>query len=80
MSNQKFLIVVGGATATGKTALGIQLAQHFDTEILSCDSRQFYKEMNIGTAKPDESELAAAPHHFIGHLSIEDDYSVGDFE
>ncbi len=80
MSNQKFLIVIGGATATGKTALGIRLAQHFDTEIISCDSRQFYKEMNIGTAKPDATELAAAPHHFIGHLSIEDDYSVGDFE
>jgi len=80
MSNQKFLIVIGGATATGKTALGIRLAQHFETEIISCDSRQFYKEMNIGTAKPDEEELAAAPHHFVGHLSIQDNYSVGDFE
>ena len=80
MSTQKFLIVIGGATATGKTDLGIRLAQHFDAEILSCDSRQFYREMTIGTAKPTPEELAAAPHHFINHLSIEDDYSVGDFE
>ena len=80
MSKNKFLIVVGGATATGKTATGIQLAQHFDTEILSCDSRQFYREMTIGTAKPDEKELAAAPHHFINLLSIQEDYNVGEFE
>jgi tRNA dimethylallyltransferase len=80
MSNQKYLIIVGGATATGKTALGIQLAQHFNTEILSCDSRQFYKEMTIGTAKPNSEELAAAPHHFIGHLSIQQNYNAGDFE
>lgn len=80
MSKNKFLIVVGGATATGKTVTGIQLAQHFETEILSCDSRQFYREMTIGTAKPTAEELAAAPHHFINLLSIEDDYNVGDFE
>ena len=80
MSKNKFLIVVGGATATGKTATGIQLAQHFETEILSCDSRQFYREMTIGTAKPTAEELAAAPHHFINLLSIEEDYNVGDFE
>jgi len=80
MSKNKFLIVVGGATATGKTATGIQLAQHFETEILSCDSRQFYREMNIGTAKPTDEELAAAPHHFINLLSIQEDYNVGDFE
>ena len=80
MSNQKFLIVIGGATATGKTAMGIQLAQHFDTEIISCDSRQFYKEMSIGTAKPTEEELNAAPHHLINNLSIVADYNVGNFE
>ncbi len=80
MSKNKFLIVIGGATATGKTATAIQLAQHFETEILSCDSRQFYREMTIGTAKPTAEELAAAPHHFINLLSIEEDYNVGDFE
>ena len=71
MSKNKFLIIVGGATATGKTATGIQLAQHFETEILSCDSRQFYREMTIGTAKPTADELAKVPHHFINLLSIE---------
>lgn len=76
----KKLIVIGGATATGKTALAIQLAQSLDTEILSADSRQFYREMSIGTAKPSASELAAAPHHFIDILSVAEDYSVGDFE
>ncbi len=76
----KKLIVIGGATATGKTALAIRLAQHFGTEILSADSRQFYREMTIGTAKPDASELAAVRHHFIDALSVADDYSVGDFE
>lgn len=76
----KKLIVIGGATATGKTQLAIQLAQHFRTEIISADSRQFYREMNIGTAKPTAEELAAAPHHFVGFLSVSEDYSVGDFE
>ncbi|HRD82371.1 MAG TPA: tRNA (adenosine(37)-N6)-dimethylallyltransferase MiaA [Saprospiraceae bacterium] len=78
--HSKHLIVIGGATATGKTAFAIRAALHFQTEILSSDSRQFYKEMNIGTAKPTEEELAAAPHHFISHLSIHQPYSVGDFE
>jgi tRNA dimethylallyltransferase len=76
----KRLIVIGGATATGKTALAIRLAQHLDTEILSADSRQFYREMSIGTAKPSPEELSAAKHHFINNLSIADDYSVGDYE
>ena len=76
----KRLLVIGGATATGKTALAIWLATHFDTEILSADSRQFYREMHIGTAKPDRAELEAAPHHFIDSLSVSDDFSVGDFE
>jgi tRNA dimethylallyltransferase len=75
-----YLITVIGATAIGKTALSIKLAQHFKTEIISCDSRQFYKEMNIGTAVPSAEELASAPHHFIQNISIFDDYSVGQFE
>lgn len=76
----KKLIVIGGATASGKTALAIRLAQYFGTEILSADSRQFYREMSIGTAKPNEQELAAAKHHFIDFLSVAESYSVGDFE
>jgi len=76
----KYLIVIGGPTASGKTNLAIQLAQHYKTVILSADSRQFYKEMNIGTAKPNSEELAAAPHYFINTLSIEEEYTVGDYE
>lgn len=76
----KKLIVIGGPTASGKTALAIRLATCFGTEILSADSRQFYREMNIGTAKPTATELAAAPHHFINTLSVNDLYTVGDFE
>jgi len=76
----KILISIVGPTAIGKTALSIKLANHFDTEIISADSRQFYKEMQIGTAAPTPSELAAAKHHFIHHKSVEDNYSVGDFE
>ncbi|WP_430413202.1 tRNA (adenosine(37)-N6)-dimethylallyltransferase MiaA [Kordia sp.] len=78
MSN--YLISIVGATAIGKTALSIQLAQHFNTEIISCDSRQFFKEMAIGTAVPSEEEQNAAPHHFIQHISIFDNYNVGQFE
>lgn len=77
---EKTLIVVVGPTAIGKTALGIQLATHFNTEIISADSRQFFKEMTIGTAVPDTEELAAAKHHCIQHISIHQKYSVGDFE
>lgn len=76
----KRLIVVGGPTASGKTSLGIRIAQHFNTEILSADSRQFYKELNIGVAKPSADELKAVQHHFIGHKSIQDYYSAGEFE
>lgn len=74
------LIVIVGPTAIGKTSLSIDLAKHFNCEILSADSRQFYKEMRIGTAVPTEDELSRAKHHFIQHLSIHDDYSVGDYE
>jgi tRNA dimethylallyltransferase len=77
---QKYLIVIGGATATGKTALGIVLAKHYATEIVSGDSRQFFRQMTIGTAKPTAQELATVPHHLIDHLSVEQSYSVGDFE
>jgi tRNA dimethylallyltransferase len=76
----KTLLVVLGATGIGKTALAIQLALHYKTEILSADSRQFYQEMNIGTAVPTPGELQMVPHHFIQHKSIQEDYSVGDFE
>ena len=75
-----YLITIIGPTAIGKTALSIALAQHFGCEILSCDSRQFFKEMKIGTAVPSDEELAAAPHHFIHNKSIFESYSVGDFE
>ncbi|MEN5235696.1 tRNA (adenosine(37)-N6)-dimethylallyltransferase MiaA [Sphingobacterium faecium] len=78
--HKKTLIVIVGPTAVGKTAMAIQLAQQFDTEIISADSRQFYREMNIGTAKPTPFELSQAPHHFINSHTIEEDYSAGDFE
>ncbi len=76
----KYLIVVGGPTASGKTHVAIRLAKHFDTAVLSADSRQFYREMNIGTAKPTLEERQGVPHYFIDTLSITDIYSVGDFE
>ncbi len=76
----KYLITIIGPTAIGKTALSIALAQQFQCEIISCDSRQFFKEMRIGTAVPTDLELAAAPHHFIQNKSIFENYSVGDFE
>ncbi|MBA6151150.1 tRNA (adenosine(37)-N6)-dimethylallyltransferase MiaA [Gelidibacter maritimus] len=78
--NQKHLISIVGPTAIGKTALSIHIAQQFKTHILSADSRQFYKEMQIGTAAPTKDELNAAPHHFIHHKSVLDDYNVGAFE
>jgi len=74
------LITIIGPTAIGKTALSLQLARHFDCEIVSCDSRQFFKEMTIGTAVPDPEELSLVKHHFIHNKSVFDDYSVGDFE
>jgi len=76
----KTLISIVGPTAIGKTALSIKLARHFNTEIVSADSRQFFKEMNIGTAVPSLEELNSATHHFIQHKSITEPYSVGDFE
>ena len=74
------LISIVGPTAIGKTALSIKLASIFNTEIISADSRQFYKEMSIGTAVPSTEELSAAQHHYIQHKSIHETYNVGDFE
>lgn len=81
MQNHKnTLITIVGPTAIGKTALSIQLANYFNADIISCDSRQFFKEMTIGTAVPETDELAAAKHHFIQNRSIFEDYNVGSFE
>ena len=77
---QKYLITIVGPTAIGKTALSIKLAQYFGAEIISCDSRQFFKEMTIGTAVPDPDELEGAIHHFIQNKSVHQNYSVGQFE
>jgi len=74
------LITVVGPTAVGKTRVGIALAKFFRTEIISADSRQFYKEMNIGTAKPTRAELAEIKHHFIDIKSVEEDFDAGQFE
>ena len=76
----KYLITIVGPTAIGKTALSINLAKHFNCDIISCDSRQFFKEMQIGTAVPSAEELAVAKHHFIQSKSIFENYTVGDFE
>ena len=80
MLHNKHLITIVGPTAIGKTALSIKLAKHFNAEIISCDSRQFYKEMRIGTAVPTSDELASVKHHFIQNRSIREDYNVGQFE
>jgi tRNA dimethylallyltransferase len=76
----KYLITIVGPTAIGKTALSINLAEYFYCDIISCDSRQFFKEMKIGTAVPSTEELAVAKHHFIQNKSIFENYTVGDFE
>lgn len=76
----KILFVIVGPTAIGKTALAIEVAKRLGTEIVSCDSRQFYKEMNIGVARPSDEELSAVKHHFIAHRSVVDSYNAFDFE
>ena len=76
----KTLIVIVGPTAIGKTALSISLAQHFECEIISCDSRQFFQEMHIGTAVPSQAELEMVQHHFVQNKTIFEPYSVGTFE
>ena len=76
----KYLITIVGPTAIGKTSWSIILANHFNCEIISCDSRQFFKEMSIGTAVPSVTELGSAKHHFIQNKSIFENYTVGDYE
>ena len=76
----KILLYIGGPTASGKTAAALKIATHFNTEIVSCDSRQFYKEMKIGTAPPSPEELAQVPHHFIHNKSLASPYTVGAYE
>lgn len=80
MSNDKYLIVIAGPTASGKTATAIEIAQAFDTVVISADSRQFYKEIPIGTAAPTKEELSKVKHYMVGNLSIEDKYDVADYE
>ena len=80
MRTKPLLISLVGPTAIGKTAVSIELSRQLNADILSCDSRQFFKELAIGTAKPTEEERSLAPHHFVDFLSIEDEYSAGDFE
>ena len=77
---KQYLLVITGPTAVGKTSLTLQLARSLETEILSADSRQFYREMCIGTARPGEKELHLVPHHFTGHISIRNEYNVSRFE
>jgi tRNA dimethylallyltransferase len=79
MQSTKKLIVIVGPTAVGKTALAIRLAQHFNTEIISADSRQIYRELEIGTAKPNLEELSLVKHHFINSHSIQEDYDAGAY-
>jgi len=76
----KHLIVISGPTAVGKTSVSVALAKHYNCEILSADSRQFFKELNIGTAKPTYEEMDGVTHHFIGNRSISEDYTAGKFE
>lgn len=77
---KKNLIVIAGPTAVGKTALSIELAKFYNCPVISADSRQFYKEMSIGTAKPTKEEMQDVPHYFIDNISIHDTYNVGQFE
>lgn len=79
-SSNKYLIIIAGPTAVGKTSLSIQLAKKLNCDIISADSRQIYKEISIGTAKPDSLEMDGIKHHFIDHLSINEDYNAGAFE
>jgi len=80
VKTNKYLIVVAGPTAIGKTALGVRLAKTFGTAVLSADSRQFFREMSIGTAKPSAEEMQGIPHYFIGSHSVSEPYNVGKYE
>src|SRR5689334_20843189 len=79
-ATQKTVIVIAGPTAVGKTSVAIKVAQHFGAEIISADSRQCFKELNIGVARPTAAELAAEPHHFIASHSIHQKITAADFE
>ena len=76
----KFLITIVGPTAIGKTSLAIKLAKKYKTEVISADSRQFYRELNIGTAKPSKDELSSVKHHLINNISVTDKYDISHFE
>ena len=78
--NENYLLIIVGPTAIGKTKLSVQIAKMLGTEIVSTDSRQFYKELNVGTAKPSQEELGTVKHHLINCLSIFNDYNVKLFE
>ncbi len=80
MNKDKHLVIIFGPTGVGKTDLSINLASHFNSEIFSCDSRQFYKELGVGVAKPDDEQLSRVKHHFINSVSIYDHYSISQFE
>ena len=80
MKTNKNLIYIAGPTGVGKTELAIELAKKLKTEIISCDSRQFYKELEIGTCPPTERQLKEVKHHFIQHMSVVEDYSIGNYE
>ncbi len=77
---ERRVIVILGPTASGKTGIGIEIAERLDTEIISADSRQLYKKLNLGTAKPTEEELSRVKHHFIDYLNLEEEYNVSKFE
>lgn len=79
-TKKKYLLVVVGPTAVGKTAVCIRLAKQLNTEVVSADSRQFFKELSIGTAKPTPEEMDGVPHHFVGHMSIHEEMNPGKFE
>jgi tRNA dimethylallyltransferase len=79
LKTEKTLVVIVGPTASGKTALAISVAKALQTEIVSADSRQMYREMNVGTAKPSQEELSIVPHHFINNLSINEDFDAAQF-
>ena len=78
--NKKTCIIIAGPTAVGKTTIAVEIAKYFSTEIISADSRQCYKELNIGVAKPSPEELAKVHHYFINSHSIQDNFSVADYE
>lgn len=80
LNKKNFLIIIAGPTAVGKTSTAIQLAKYFKTEIISADSRQIFKELNIGVARPSIEELNEVPHHFIANKTIQDYFSAGEYE